>query len=436
MEDVYWTYSYSPVLNDQREIGGTLVICQETTGRVLSERRLDLLHVLGDRLAAERHTEASVWEVASSTIADDRSEFAFSLLYALSDDGRSVHLVRSSGSVPAGCDAATIGLAGPDDVLGLAGVLDEGGSLQVVELPAKFGTLFDERWPEPLEQAVVVPISQSAGDRHFGVVVLGLSPRLRIDESFRDFLALLTRQIATALVNSRAFEDMQAAAALKDQFLGLVSHELRTPISTVVGNAVLLSRRSDRIDAEDRAQALEDIVTEGQKLQRVIENLLQLTRLEALSPDFSRLSLKDLIGVEIDAFHRRNPTRKVSFQPDEGPFTVRGESILLAMVIENLLNNADKYSPREASIEVRLSVANNDAIEVCVRDNGIGIDESEMSDLFTPFYRTSRAKGYATGMGLGLSVCKRIVEAHGGRIWIVPRPEGGSDFCFSLPAEQ
>jgi K+-sensing histidine kinase KdpD len=101
-------------------------------------------------------------------------------------------------------------------------------------------------------------------------------------------------------------------------------------------------------------------------------------------------------------------------------------------VVDNLLSNADKYSPPEAPVEIVLRSTGRENVEVCVRDYGIGLDDTEPDEVFTPFYRSARAKAQAKGVGLGLAVCKRVMEAQGGSIRVAARPEGGCDFIFSV----
>jgi signal transduction histidine kinase len=230
-----------------------------------------------------------------------------------------------------------------------------------------------------------------------------------------------------------ARKEMQEAIALKDQFLGLVSHELRTPISTVIANALILRRRGDRLSREDREQAIEDIATEADKLQKVIENLLLLTRMEAASDvAFRPLSLQEIVARQVSLFSRSNPARTIESLGEE-MVTVMGQEDLIGIVLSNLIGNANKYSPADSLIEVSMESNEGREVVVHVRDQGIGLDEADLPNLFAPFYRTGGARKYATGMGLGLAVSKRIIEAHGGRIWASPRPEGGADFAFALP---
>jgi signal transduction histidine kinase len=221
--------------------------------------------------------------------------------------------------------------------------------------------------------------------------------------------------------------------ALKDQFLGLVSHELRTPVATILGNALLLLRRDGSLPEGARKQALEDVAGEAQKLQRTIENLLLLTRLEAgPGPLTTSFDMAELAGQAAAAFLNRNPGRPVTVDVTPGLPAASGQPALVAMVLENLLANAAKYSADGLPVEVSLSTTGGEVL-VSVRDYGIGLDAGDEDALFTPFFRSSRARGWAGGIGLGLAVCKRVIEAQQGRIWAVARPEGGCDFRFALP---
>jgi PAS domain S-box-containing protein len=221
--------------------------------------------------------------------------------------------------------------------------------------------------------------------------------------------------------------------AVKDEFLGLVSHELRTPITTILGNALLLHRRMDKLPEEHKKLALSDLVDEAERMQRIIENLLLLTRVGVDEHvDAEPIRLPSVISQAVDAVQRRNPKRVVEVTYDVEIPIVRGRPEFLSLVLHNLITNADKYSPIEAPIEILVHPSGEDDVEVCVRDYGIGLDETDSEQVFTPFYRSARAKSQAKGLGLGLAVCKRVLEAQGGSIRAVARPEGGSDFIFSV----
>jgi PAS domain S-box-containing protein len=229
-------------------------------------------------------------------------------------------------------------------------------------------------------------------------------------------------------------EALRRSAEIRDQFLSLVSHELRTPISVIVGNGQILSRRGDSLAPQDRQQAYEDIAFEAERLQRIIENLLLLTRVEAgeaLELDF--LHLERLVELAIKTVQRRSPERVIDFSC-RGPVPAAfGDATLVTLILENLIGNADKYSPAGETIEVTLAVNEVNQAEVHVLDRGIGLSADDLIGMFSPFYRSFDAKERASGMGLGLAVCKKAVEEQGGHIAAAPRSDGGADFWFTLP---
>jgi signal transduction histidine kinase len=242
----------------------------------------------------------------------------------------------------------------------------------------------------------------------------------------------VTRERAAERALRESEENLRSAAELKDQFLGLVSHELRTPISTILGNGMLLLRRGDQVPADDRQQALSDIVSEADKLQEIIENLLLLTRLEAGRLELEPLSLPQLVDNAVREFKRLHPERRISVTVQPGLAVALGQDTFVLLVLRNLLSNAEKYSAGDSGIEVVLRNHEDGEPEVSVRDHGIGLDEADLVNIFRPFYRSRRAKGQAKGIGLGLAVCKRVMEAQGGSIGVEPYPGEGTEFYFRL----
>jgi PAS domain S-box-containing protein len=234
----------------------------------------------------------------------------------------------------------------------------------------------------------------------------------------------------------RAEEALLASNAVKDEFLGLVSHELRTPVTTIFGNARLLRDRGERIGEPDRLSMIADVAEDSERLLGIIENLLLLTRLGAgPNIDLEPQVLAHLVRKSIDSFRRRHPGRTVTLHSEPRHIIVEADRTYLELVMDNLLSNADKYSPAHAEVEVVLRVNHGEA-SVSVLDRGIGIAPGEADKLFTPFYRTDAAKSHANGIGIGLAVCKRVIDSQGGRIWARPRPGGGSELAFALPLAQ
>jgi len=232
----------------------------------------------------------------------------------------------------------------------------------------------------------------------------------------------------------RAEQAMHEAMAIKDQFLGLISHELRTPIATIMGNGMLLLKHGQSLGEEDQHQALADLVSESERLQRIIENLLVLSRMDASRElGTEPIHLVRLTEEAVLAFKKRS-MRPVAVRVDGEIPVGCGEEALVLQVLENLLGNAEKYSAPDTVIEVVLTSTERNDPQVSVLDRGIGFEPADAEKLFTPFFRSGTATRFASGMGLGLAVCKRILEAQGGSISAKAREGGGSEFSFSLPA--
>jgi PAS domain S-box-containing protein len=228
-------------------------------------------------------------------------------------------------------------------------------------------------------------------------------------------------------------QKLAASNAVKDEFLGLVSHELRTPVTTIFGNARLLRDRSERLSEPAKRSMVSDIAGEAERLRGIVENLLLLTRLESGSQfELEPQLLAQVVRRSIDSYRSRHPDRRVRFHGGPPGVIVESDRAYLEMLVENMLSNADKYSPPDAEIEVVLRTDDGEA-QVLVLDRGIGIDEADTHRIFAPFYRADQARATSNGVGIGLAVCKRVVETHGGRIWAHPRPGGGSEFGFALP---
>jgi signal transduction histidine kinase len=227
-------------------------------------------------------------------------------------------------------------------------------------------------------------------------------------------------------------EELERALSAKDEFLSLVSHELRTPITTIFGNAHVLSTRWETLSPELRAAALEDVREESQRLRQIIENLLVLARLETgRALEVEPLLLRRTIEKIMETHRRRFPGRRYEISLPDVLVLIDGNAQCIQQIMTNLLSNAEKYSPQDSTITVRIW-SRGDRVVVAVEDEGIGLDSEEIDALFSPFYRSPRTAGSA-GLGIGLSVCQRLVEAQGGRIWATPREGGGSVFAFTVP---
>ncbi len=231
----------------------------------------------------------------------------------------------------------------------------------------------------------------------------------------------------------RLIGDLQQANAAKDDFLGMVSHELKTPITTIRGNAEILRLRSAKLTDADRAGALDDIGNESERLQRIIDNLLVLARLEHGQEIGAEPLLVRRVIQRLVAEHRQRAShREIEVISDVVATPVYGEPVYLEQILRNLLSNAEKYSPPDSPITIRLA-AEGGELCVSVLDCGAGFAPGEAERIFAPFYRSPDTASRVSGVGIGLAVCKRLVAAQGGRLWARNREGGGAEIGFALP---
>jgi signal transduction histidine kinase len=227
------------------------------------------------------------------------------------------------------------------------------------------------------------------------------------------------------------------AHELRDAFIGVVSHELRTPITTIYGLSKMLRQRGETLDPAVRTRAIEDVEAEADRLHRLVEDLLVLSRAErgAVEIEGEPLGLPRILRRVIEAERGRLANRRLRLQVAEDLPLAVGEETYVEQVVRNLVTNAAKYSEPPAPIRI---VAERAETEVAIRvlDEGIGIDPGEIGRAFDLFFRSPTASKIASGAGIGLFVCRQLVEAMGGRIWVEPRPEGGTEVGFTLPVNR
>jgi K+-sensing histidine kinase KdpD len=243
-----------------------------------------------------------------------------------------------------------------------------------------------------------------------------------------------------AIDNARLFtesqriqEELRESNAAKDEFLGLVSHELRTPTTTIYGGIRMLDTRRDLLGPEATGELIHTMSEETERLVRLIENLLVFARLElGRMPDREPVSINALVEQVTANFGRTHRNRTIELQLEPDLPTVLAQNTSIEQVLINFLSNADKYSPPDQTVILTTRRAGN-AVEVLVRDHGNGVPAEDLARIFDSFYRSPDATKRATGHGLGLSVSKRIIDAHEGRIFGRNHPDGGFEIGFSLP---
>lgn len=240
----------------------------------------------------------------------------------------------------------------------------------------------------------------------------------------------------------KAKEIAEAATRAKSDFLANMSHELRTPLNAIIGFSDMIRMGLSGDVSEKQAEFIEDIYSSGEHLLSLINDILDLSKIESGNMDiqYSSVNLEKLIQRSTIFFKEKmlNNNLKLSMQIDLKTDCLEVDERLIKQVVVNLISNAVKFTPEGGSIIVGTKKSNNnDMIKIYIKDTGIGIKEEDMHLLFEPFKQIESVytKKYE-GTGLGLALCKDIVELHGGELWVESEWGKGSCFCFTIPKKR
>ncbi len=253
--------------------------------------------------------------------------------------------------------------------------------------------------------------------------------------AFADQAALAIERAGLA-EQARQTEMLQAADKLQTALLNSISHDLRTPLVSITGALSALEEEDGHLDKSAHRSLVQTAREEADRLNRLVGNLLDMTRLEAGAMKVKRedCDVEDLVGTAIGQIEDRLEGRNVTINVPEATPMISADFVLIVHVLNNLLDNALKYSPKDSPLEVQARREGNEVL-ISVLDRGIGIPADDLERVFDKFYRVQRPE-HVTGTGLGLAICKGIVEAHGGRIWAEHRAAGGSCFIIAMPVAE
>jgi len=413
-----------PLLADQGVVSGLTVIIgspahpygvlgtHSVEHRVFAEDDINFLQAVANVLAAAIERQED----------DDRLNSLASAEKARAAQLRAV--IKSIGDAVVVCDAAgAVLLANPAAEALLGDYLRDGFA----------GILGAFEWPADRESIDLVPAEstelrlRSSRGENGSETWIELSAFPVLNEggalSATGGTILLLRDVTVA----------RNARAVRDAFLGVLSHELRTPVTTIYGGSAMLARRSAHMTTERRREVYEDIRSEADRLYRLVENLLVLSRVErqGLQIETEPVLLQRLVPRVAEAESARWPRARWLTQLPAGLPPVAAEETYIEQVLRNLLGNAAKYG---GDGPVTVSAVDNGAVvRVSVADTGPGFPESEAHQLFDLFYRSPSVVRRASGAGIGLFVSSQLVAAMGGRMWARNLPAGGAEFCFEIP---
>jgi signal transduction histidine kinase/DNA-binding response OmpR family regulator len=437
VEETYFTWSYSPISDDDGGVQGIFTAVTETTSRVLGERRLETLRLLGDQVSRATDTMAAC-AAATETLGRVPGYIPFSLLYLLDADRGGARLAATSGVAPgAAVSAVHVPLDQPDG-WPFALVARTREDIVVDDLAARFGAVHAGPWPEAIERAVVLPIAASDAQQPIGILVIGVSSRLELDTAYRNFMRLATSQIASALASARSYEEERARLAAlaeidrgKTAFFSNISHEFRTPLTLMLG-PLEDALASGQLGGE----ALEIAHRNALRLLKLVNALLDFSRIEAgrveawYEPtDLAALTCELAAAFE-PALGRAGLTFEIEATPLAEPVYV--DPSMWEKIVLNLLSNAFKFT-FEGGVRIALGIVDG-AAQLTVSDTGIGVSAEELPRIFERFHRIEGARSRThEGSGIGLALVHELVRLHGGSITAASTPGKGSLFTVRVP---
>ena len=281
------------------------------------------------------------------------------------------------------------------------------------------------------------------GEKVFGVVAIYMENQ-RVPAYEEGIMVAILNECAVALEKNELLKEQEDASLqlqqeqLRANLLRSISHDLRTPLTCISGNAEVLIHNVDQMNQEKTQKLCEDIYDESIWLINLVENLLSVTRIEngTMRLQLNTESLSDIVEEALKHVRRNLNQHSIHVQHENDLLMVKADGRMIIQVITNIVDNALKYTPQGTQIIIRTQQV-NDKVVVKIADDGLGITDEAKNKLFDMFYssRTNAADG-RRGMGLGLALCKSIINAHGGELTVADNKPQGTIFQFNLDVEE
>jgi PAS domain S-box-containing protein len=442
LEEAFMTFSFAPIRDESGGVGGIFHPITETTDKMLSARRTQVLRDLGAAIGKTKNVEEIGLETEGK-YAEFLNDLPFVLLYQYDAGTGQANLLSAAGVTNApqlAIAQITVGQL-TDNIWPFAGMTDAKGAVIINDLQERFGDFACAPYPETPHTAVLLPIHISGQDEPFGFLVAGVSSRRALDEDYLAFYDLLGNTYNTAVSNVYAYEQEQkraeALAAIdrsKTAFFSNVSHEFRTPLTLMLGPLEdLLARENIAVDIKGSVDAAH---RNALRLLKLVNNLLDYSRVEAgrVQAAYQPLDLAELTIDLASSFRSIIEKAEMELLVNCPPILsqIFVDRQMWEKIVLNLLSNAFKYTLK-GTITVALSQRGNEAV-LEVRDTGVGIPASELPHMFERFHRVQNSAGRThEGTGIGLSLVHELVHLHGGTIAVESIEGAGSTFTIKIP---
>ena len=440
-EECYFTFSYSPLWDEEGKVGGVFTPVAETTERVIGERRLRTLRDLAARSGEPRSVDQACNAVAAA-LATNPYDIPFAMLYLVDGATRQPHLVASAGIEADGPESSRLVDVDCTEPWPLGDVIRTGKQQRVDDVMQRCGARPSSVWGVSPSTAVVLPVTLPGQSTPTAVLVLAVSPRKRFDSAYETFFNLIAGQVAAALAEALAYEEERRRAEalaeldrVKTAFFCNVSHEFRTPLTLLLGPLEdLLAKPLDALPAADREQ-LDIVHRNGLRLLKLVNTLLDFSRIEGsrlhavYEPTDLAVFTAELASTFRSAIERAGMRLIVDCPPLAAPAYVDRD--MWEKIVLNLMSNAFKFTlAGEIAVALRMAGTN---IELSVRDTGAGIPADQVPHLFERFHRVPGTQARThEGTGIGLALVHELVKLHGGSVSVESVCGRGSTFAVTI----
>ncbi|HEY0053858.1 MAG TPA: PAS domain S-box protein [Pedobacter sp.] len=431
--------SVSPIKDNKGNIIGASKIATDVSAlkRALEESErnaanLRIINTLGKEIAEDLHIETILQKVTDATTKLTNAEFGAFFYNTHNQEGEAYMLYTLAGAPREAFDK--FGMPRNTDVFHTT--FSGKGIVRVDDITKdpRYGKSAPHhgmpRGHLPVVSYLAVPVRGSSGEV-IGGLFYGHPEPARFTQEHEDLVLAIASQASNALANGKLYNQVVSLNAKKDEFIGMASHELKTPLTSISGYMQIL----DRINSDEKSrQFISKTVQQVKKLSALVNDLLDVSKIEAGKLQLIKREF-DLIKVTTDVvelIRNSQASHTIKFVSNVQSIVVNADPNRIEQLIINLLTNAVKYSPAANQVDIIIQSSNQE-VTVGVKDTGLGIEADKLKHIFSRFYRVDGLNPTISGLGIGLYICKEIVDRHGGKIWVDSKYGKGSTFWFKLP---
>ncbi|MDB5120043.1 MAG: domain S-box protein [Sphingobacteriales bacterium] len=438
-KDIHISLSVSPIKDSSGNIIGASKIARDvsTLKAALDQtkryaRNLEIINSLGQDISQKLDIEVILQKVTDATTMLTGAQFGAFFYHALNSSGEFYQLYTLSGAPKEAFEKFGM----PRNTTIFHPTFAGQGIVRVDDITK------DERYGKnpphngmpkghlPVVSYLAVPVKTSAGEV-IGGLFFGHPEPGKFKEEHENLILTIVSQASIALDNAKLYSEVLNLNSKKDEFIGMASHELKTPLTSISGYLQIL----DRLEASEKSKTfVSKTVQQVKKLSSLVSDLLDVSKIEAgklqlVKRDFD---LMEIIDDAIELIQNSQTSHRIILKTDLSSLLISADPQRIEQLILNLLTNAVKYSPSANIVEVIVQSEDNH-LKVGVRDHGMGIPIEKQTKIFTRFYRVENSNPGISGLGIGLYICKDVVDRHNGKLWVESNPNQGSTFWFTLP---